>query len=95
MEVLHDWDDHDAQRILRAIRDSAPAHARLLVIETLVPKAAIPHPGQVLDIIMLAVTGGRERTEGHYANLLAKGGWSLRRVIPTASPLSLVDAEPA
>jgi hypothetical protein len=95
MEVLHDWDDHDAQRILRAIRDSAPAHARLLVIETLVPKAAIPHPGQVLDIIMLAVTGGRERTEGDYADLLAKGGWSLRRVIPTASPLSLVDAEPA
>jgi hypothetical protein len=95
MEVLHDWDDHDAQRILAAVRRSAPAHARLLVIETLVPDAAVQHPGQVLDIIMLAVTGGRERTEGDYADLLAKGGWSLRRVIPTASPLSLVEAEPA
>lgn len=92
MEVLHDWNDAAAQRILAAIRRNAPSHARLLVVETLVPDAAVQHPGQVLDIIMLAVTGGRERTEVDYRGLLAQAGWSLRRVIPTASPLSVVEA---
>lgn len=95
MEVLHDWDDADARRILAAIRRSATPADRLLVVETLVPDSDVQHPGQVLDIIMLAVTGGRERTESDYRALLAQEGWSLRRVIPTASPLSVVEALPA
>jgi hypothetical protein len=61
-------------------------------VETLVPDATVQHPGQVLDIIMLAVTGGRERTEADYQRLLADGGWRLQQVRPTASPLSLVEA---
>ena len=95
MEVLHDWDDGDALRILAALRRGAPPHARLLVVETLVPDAEVQHPGQVLDIIMLAVTGGRERSEADYRALLARGGWALERVVPTASPLSLVEAVPS
>ena len=92
MEVLHDWADDDAQRILAAIRRSAQADARLVVVETLVADATAPHPGQVLDIIMLAVTGGRERSEADYRRLLGAGGWRLQHVRPTASPLSLVEA---
>ena len=59
------------------------------------PDAEVQHPGQVLDIIMLAVTGGRERSEADYRALLARGGWALERVVPTASPLSLVEAVPS
>jgi hypothetical protein len=92
MEVLHDWDDADAIRILTAIRRTAPAHARLLVAETLIGEAPGPQQGKMLDIIMLAVTGGRERTPGEYAVLLAQAGWKMQRAIATPSPLSLVEA---
>lgn len=92
MEVLHDWDDTDAVRILTAIRRTAPAHACLLVAEALIGEAPGPHQGKMLDIIMLAVTGGRERTPSEYAVLLARAGWKMQRVIPTPSPLSLVEA---
>lgn len=95
MEVLHDWNDDDALRILRALRGAAPPGARLRVVETVIPDAPDSHPGKVLDIIMLAVTGGRERTGGAYRALLARAGWDMQRVIPTASPLSVVEATPA
>lgn len=92
MEVLHDWNDTDAVRILAAIRRVAPAHARLLVAETLIGEAPGPHQAKMLDIVMLAVTGGRERTATEYAALLAQAGWKMQRAIPTPSPLSLVEA---
>jgi hypothetical protein len=92
MDVLHDWDDADAERILQAVRKAAHTKSRLLIVETLVPETAGPHFGKSLDITMLAVTGGRERTEAEYAALLAKAGFNLRRVWPTASHYSIVEA---
>ena len=92
MEVLHDWDDSDATRILRAVRRSARPGARVLVIEILVPDTPGPHAGKTRDIIMLAVTGGRERTQAQHATLLAASGFELTRVLPTASEYSLVEA---
>lgn len=95
MEVLHDWNDADAMRILRALRAAAPSGARLLISETVIPDGPDPHPGKVLDIIMLAVTGGRERTAEAYRALLERSGWRMQRVIATASAHSLVEATPA
>jgi hypothetical protein len=92
MDLLHDWDDADAARILRAVRSAAPSGARVLIIETLVAEAPGPHFGKTLDIIMLAVTGGRERTRSQYAALLAHAGFRLERVLPTASQYSIVEA---
>jgi hypothetical protein len=92
MDVLHDWDDADAARILSAVRKAAQATSRLLIVETLVPDTAGPHFGKSLDITMLAVTGGRERTQAEYATLLAKAGFRLLRVLPTASHYSIVEA---
>jgi hypothetical protein len=92
MDLLHDWGDHDAARIVGAVRRSAPAHARLLIVETLVPEAPGPHFGKTLDLIMLAVTGGRERTRAQYAALLGGAGFRLERVLPTASEYSIVEA---
>ena len=77
MDVLHDWDDTDAARILAAVRRAARPQSRLLIVETLVPETPGPHVGKSLDITMLAVTGGRERTEAQHAVLLAAAGFEL------------------
>ena len=68
------------------------AGARLLIVETLVAEAPGPHFGKTLDIIMLAVTGGRERTRTQHAALLSAAGFELTRVLPTASQYSIVEA---
>jgi len=92
MDVLHDWNDADTARILAAVRRAARATSRLLIVETLVPETPGPHIGKSLDISMLAVTGGRERTEPQYSALLAAAGFTLARVLPTQSQYSIVEA---
>jgi hypothetical protein len=92
MDLLHDWDDADSARILTAVRRAALPRSRLLIIETLVPETPGPHFGKTLDIIMLAVTGGRERTEAQHAALLTAFGFEPTRVLPTASQYSIVEA---
>ena len=92
MEVIHDWADEKAAMILAAVRRAAPRHARVLIIETLVSDAAGPHFGKTLDVIMLAVTGGRERTVHEYESLLGAAGFRFERVVQTRSPHSLVEA---
>jgi hypothetical protein len=92
MDLLHDWVDADAARILSAVRRAARVHSRLLIVETLVPDIPGPHFGKTVDIIMLAVTGGREREAAQHGALLASAGFELARVIPTASQYSLVEA---
>ena len=92
MEVLHDWTDDDAARILNAVRGAAAPGARLLVVEVLVPDTPGPDHSKVLDIIMLAVTGGRERTREQYEKLLADAGFQLERVVPTRSSYFVVEA---
>ena len=93
--VLHDWADNEAEAILRAVWRAAPKHAELLVLESILPEGPEPHLAKVIDIIMLTVTGGRERTRADYQSLLASGGFRLDRVVPTAGPVSVIVATPA
>jgi hypothetical protein len=101
MEVLHDWSDDHSQQILRQIRLAAPKHAKLLVIETILPNESAwaagkgEHFGHHLDINMLVLTGGRERTSDEFAALFRASGWRLVRAISTQSPYTIVEAEPA
>jgi hypothetical protein len=92
MEVIHDWADEEAADILSAVRRVAPAHAHLIIVETLVSQEPGPHFGKVLDVVMLAVTGGRERTASEYDALLRSAGFRLERIIPTPSQHSVVEA---
>ena len=92
MEVIHDWNDEDSVRILEAIRRAAPSNARLLIIEAIVSEDAGPDFSKVLDVIMLAVTGGRERTPSEYEALLSRSGFNLERIIPTPSQYSIIEA---
>jgi hypothetical protein len=94
MEVLHDWASDDVAKILAAVRRAAPKTARVLIIETLVSESPEPSFDKTLDIIMLAVTGGRERTRSEYAQLLAAAGWQLTRVFGTTTRFSIVEAVP-
>lgn len=91
MEVIHDWADTEAAKILAAIRRAAPRHARVLIVETTVSEDPGPQFGKTLDIVMLAVTGGRERTPSEYAELLAGAGFRLERIVPTESAYSVIE----
>jgi hypothetical protein len=95
MEVIHDWSDDKAAAILKAVRNSAPAHAELLVIELLVPDDPGPHWAKTLDIVMLAMTGGLQRTKQEYGALLASAGFTLQAVIDIGSGLSILESVPA
>jgi hypothetical protein len=90
--IVHDWADDKALQLLRNIRAVIPQHGKLLLAEAVLNDSPGPHPGKVLDIEMMAFVGGRERTEEEFRQLLAKAGFQLERVIPTRSPLSLLEA---
>lgn len=96
--ILHDWDDTACARILRRIREAAPDHARLLVIERVLPERATASAAvrtmMMADLTMMIHLTGHERTEREFRELLDAAGWQLARVLPTACPLSIVEAAP-
>ena len=93
--ILHDWSDEQCMRILRCCREAMSERARLLVVDVVVPAGNAPHPGKVMDILMLAVAEGRERTEQEFKALFEKAGLQLTTVTMTPSTLSIVEASPA
>jgi hypothetical protein len=93
--VIHDWDDGRAREILVNCRRAVPANGLLLLVEWSLSGANLPAVGKMADVIMLVLTGGRERTTEEYRQLLASGGFRLNRVIPTAAELAIFEAVPA
>lgn len=91
MNILHDWDDKHASAILAAVAKSCEPGAAVLVIETVMPEGPEHHWAKTLDVLMLATTGGRERTEVEYRRLLGEAGVDLVRTLPTATPFSIVE----
>jgi O-methyltransferase domain len=75
--VLHDWDDEHAATILRTIRGSAPADARLVILDAVVPAGNEPHGAKWLDLLMLALFNGRERDEEQWRGLLETAGFEI------------------
>ncbi len=94
MEVLHDWPDEECVAILTAIRRAAQENAMLFIIEGVLPENHNDARAATLDLIMLTVTGGRERTASSFEKLLKRSGWGLNRVVETASPMRIVEAIP-
>lgn len=98
MEVLHDWTDEACKRILQQIRKAAADGAKLLVVETVLPDENAwaagkgEHFGNHLDINMMVLTGGRERTPEEFTRMFGESGWRMSRVVATASPYSIVEA---
>ncbi|MGH8459550.1 MAG: methyltransferase, partial [Nevskiales bacterium] len=92
--IIHDWDDARALTILQNCRKASPK-AKVILLEAVLPSGNDPHFGKLLDLEMLTLPGGRERTEDEFRSLFAKAGYRLARVVPTKSPLSVVEAAPA
>lgn len=95
MEIIHDWGDEESVAILQAVRRAASPHATLLVIETIVPDDPGPDWSKMLDIHMLTLLGGRQRTQQEYEALFAQSGFRFRRQIDTGAGISILEAEPA
>jgi hypothetical protein len=92
--VIHDWDDDRSIAILKNCRRAVARDGRVLMIELVIPPGNEASPSKLYDIHMLALTGGRERREDEYRELLAAAGLRLTRVIPTGTPRSIIEAVP-
>jgi len=92
--VIHDWDDERAALILRNCRRAMGSGARLLLAEALVPPLNEYHFSKHMDLEIMVMYGGRERTEEEYRRLLAAEGFRIEQVIGTTSPFSLIEAVP-
>jgi hypothetical protein len=90
--IIHDWDDERSLKILRNIHRASKGGARVLLVESVVPANGQPHMSKFMDVNMLVMTGGRERTEAEYRALLSEAGFRLTRVVPTKSFMSVVEA---
>jgi|HubBroStandDraft_1064217.scaffolds.fasta_scaffold38845_1 hypothetical protein len=91
--IIHDWSEEQCLTILSNCRKAMRPGSKLLIVEFVLPEGDEPHIGKLLDMTMLAVTGGEERTATEYRTLLARAGLTMTRVIPTGSDVSIVEAE--
>ncbi len=89
--IIHDWDEERALTILKNCHQAMPANGKLILVEAVVPASNEPHFSKFIDLNMLVMTGGRERTPVEYEKLLAASGFQLTRVIPTPSPMSVIE----
>jgi O-methyltransferase domain/Dimerisation domain len=93
--IIHDWSEDQCRTILGHCRRAMKPSSRLLIVEMVLPPGDTPHPGKMLDMTMLVMPGGQERTEPEYARLLGTAGFRMTRVVPTESAVSVVEAVPA
>ncbi|MEA2479954.1 MAG: hypothetical protein QOJ07_1876 [Thermoleophilaceae bacterium] len=92
--IVHDWADADAKRLLDVVRSSIAADGRLLIVDAVLPGGDTPHFGKLLDLTMMAMLPGRERSAREFSALLADCGFELARIVETPSPTSLIEARP-
>jgi hypothetical protein len=92
--IIHDWDDEKASVILTNIRKVLPKDGRVILIESIIPLGNEPGLGKIIDLEMLVMPGGKERTEAEFRALFDRAGFTLTRVVPTKSPLSVIEARP-
>jgi hypothetical protein len=93
-QILHDWEDEQCLTILQHTRQVTPKHGKLLVVELVIPPGDEPSFGKWLDLHMLAIPGGRERTEAEYRTLFRDAGFELTNIVPTPAGPSVVEAVP-
>lgn len=90
--IIHDWDDEKSLMILRNCHQAMSTDSKLLVVESVIPAGNEPFGGKFLDLVMMLIPGGKERTRDEYRTLLWDAGFELTRVIPTTTEISIVEA---
>ncbi|MEV7434850.1 methyltransferase [Streptomyces griseoviridis] len=93
--VLHDWSDTDCLRILKSVREAVHDTSTLLVVDPVIPPGNQPHASKTIDVSMLAVVDGKERTQAEFEDILGKGGFTVSRILTTPSLMSIVECVPA
>lgn len=91
--IIHDWNDEQCVQILRNCRRAMTSGSKLLVIELVIPPSNESNLGKLLDLNMLVMTGGRERTEEEFRALYQRAGFKLTRVVKTESPFCIIEGE--
>jgi len=92
--IIHNWDDERAMTILQNCRRAITESGTLLIVETVLSGKNEPALARVHDLSMLVLTGGRERTEDEFSQLLARSGFELKRVLPVQPMTCIVEAIP-
>jgi hypothetical protein len=91
--IIHDWDDERASIILGNIATAmGTKRGRVILLEAVIRADAEPDFGKFIDIEMLALPGGRERRAEEFKALFARSGFEMTKIVPTKSPLSIVEA---
>jgi hypothetical protein len=91
--VLHDWNDDQCVRILENCRRAMRPGGKLLVIDAVLPPGNEPHFGKAMDMIMLLLLPGQERSLAEFEHVFSRAGFRVNQVITTAGPLALIEAE--
>jgi cyclopropane fatty-acyl-phospholipid synthase-like methyltransferase len=92
--VLHDWNDDLAVAILSNCRKAMAKNGRVLMLEMIMPKARSASFRKILDLNMMVMTGGRERTKSEFHALLDASNLRVTRIVPTLAPQSIIEAIP-
>jgi len=92
--IIHDWDDERAITILKNCRKQMPSKGKIILVDSVVPDTDEPHFSKFIDLNMLVMTGGKERTAKEFEELFAAAGFRLLRVIPTDLPTSIIEGVP-
>lgn len=93
--IIHDWGDEKAIAILKSCHKAMPKHGKLLIVEQVIPPGNEPFFGKLLDLNMLVMcSGGCERTQEEYRILFEKAGFNLVKIVPTKSPVSVIEGVP-
>ncbi len=90
--VLHDWPDDQCGIILKNCYKAMKPESKLLIVEMIVPTGNEPSIAKLLDLEMLVITGGKERTKKEFEALLESSGFKLLRVIPTLESINVIEA---
>lgn len=95
--IIHDWDDESAVRILKNCRTALAGkpNAKILLVDAVIAPGNQPHLAKFIDIEMMVLPGGRERTEEEFRRIFTAAGLRLNRIIKTKSPLCVIEAMPA
>jgi len=89
--IIHDWNDEKSLLILENCHAAMQENSKLLIVESVIPAGNEPFAGKFLDLVMLMIPGGKERTAEEYRSLFEQAGFELTRIIPTASELSILE----
>ena len=92
--LLHDWSDEESVVILKNLRKVARPNARVMLVESVVPETPEFDMGKWMDLNMMVMATGKERTAREFRVLLDHGGFALEQIVPTRSPLSIVIGKP-